>query len=222
MIQGHDYFLELLAMTNLTPRSVSLSDDAISPWCSPEQLWFGFFLRGAHRGRLPPHTGPRAPVPAPKHPWTEHTERDLPTSGMLRVTKQSSMWGAAWRAAWRPYCKRGAAEKRSYRRLSGSVSCFHSCGRCSVVASSASQKAGFVSVVLKHRQCVSIWRIHEPLLLSHDIQNDVISFFRESIWSFVSLTAQGKQVVWVLLLTTSLSHVVAEGLLNVRTSLMLL
>lgn len=88
-----------------------------------------------------------------------------------------------------------------------------------MVPSPLRQKPGLV--VLQHRQCVFVWRIHEPWLLPRDICNDVISFFRKSIRSFVSLTAQGKQVGWVLLLTT-LSHVVAGGLLNVRTSLKLL
>ena len=180
------------------------------------QLQFGFSLREACGGHLPPHARPRARVPALEHPRSWHTERPAYKQyGEGCFTEQSNMLGAAER----PCCKHGAAEKRSRTRLSCSASCFHSCGRCGAVAFPPSQKPGSVSVVLKRRRCVLAWRIHEPWLLPHDIWNDVISFFRKSIRSFVSLTAQGKQIGLVLLLTT-LSHVVAGGLLNVRTSLM--
>lgn len=130
------------------------------------QLQFGFLLRGVCGRHLPPHAGPRAHVPAVKHPWSGHTERPAyKWHAEGHFTEQSSMR----RAVGSPCCKCGAAEKRCHTRLSHSASCFHSCGTCSVVASPPSQKPGSVLVVLKHGWCVFVWRIHEPWLLPHDI-----------------------------------------------------
>lgn len=149
--------------------------------------------------------------------WAEGSCPYLKAS-LARAHRETWLEVARWRSFHWAKHHAGAAGKKIHMRLSCSASCSYGCGRCSVAAFPPSQKAASVSVVHTGGVFLS-GEYKEPWLLPHDIWNDAISFFKKSPRSFVSLTAQGKQVGWVLLLTT-LSHVVAGGLLNVRTSLM--
>lgn len=151
----------------------------------------------------------------PQSILAQGTQRDLPRSGTLRVISLSK---AAWGGSWNTVLQMGGSWEEDpheavmlcqlFLRLQEvQCGCFSSKPESRICVGSA------------HRRCVFVWRIHEPWLLPHDIWKGAISFFKKSPQSFISLTAQGKQVGWVLLLTT-LSHVVTGGLSNVRTSLM--
>lgn len=72
-------------MTNLTPSSVSLSDDPISPWCSPGCRCNLNSCSGFSWWTLTHTMTGQGLVSLPRRILSWGTQRDLPTNGPLRV-----------------------------------------------------------------------------------------------------------------------------------------